>query len=369
MKWMILFLTLTMNLSAQDAKRALIFGITGQDGVYLSQFLLEKGYEVHGVRRRASTENTGRLSEYLDISRIQLHYGDVTDAANVQKIIDRTRPHEIYNLSAQSNVYTSFQLPASTAQCVAIGTLNILDAIRSLGLEHSIRFYQASTSELFGGSKSVPQTENTPFVPRSPYAISKLFAYWITVNYRESYNMFACNGILFNHESPLRGKDFVTRKITSSLARIKYGLQDVLQLGNLYAQRDWGFAGDFVEAMWLILQQEFPQDYVIGTGVTRSVKSFVEHCCRYADIDLEWQGEDIYEIGIDRHTGKTIVQIDPSLYRPAEVDLLLCDPSKAQKELDWTPRCQFEDLIAMMMEYDLQKAAQAKKEQISFNNR
>lgn len=359
MKWIVFLFACVTSLSAQEPKRALIFGVTGQDGAYLSEFLLKKGYEVHGVRRRASTNNIGRLTERVDVSHLVLHYGDVTDAANVQKILKEVQPHEVYNLSAQSNVHISFQLPTSTAQCVAIGTLNILEAIRALGFEKETRFYQASTSELFGGSKTIPQCEETPFVPRSPYAISKLFAYWTTVNYRDSYGMYACNGILFNHESPLRGDSFVTRKITQAIANITYGQQDVLKLGNLYAQRDWGFAGDYVEAMWLMLQQEAPKDYVVGTGVTRSVKSFAEQCCQYVGIDLEWQGEGINEVGIDRNTGKVIIEVDPSLYRPTEVDLLLCDPTKVYEELQWSPRCSFKELISMMMEYDIQKTQNA----------
>ncbi len=341
-------------------KKALITGITGQDGTYLANHLLEKGYIVHGLVRRSSLNNLHRidslqLDPYIG-SRLILHYGDLSDAGNLIHIIEQAQPDEIYNLGAQSHVKVSFESPEYTANVNALGTLRIVEAIRILGLTEKTRFYQASTSEMFGLVQEIPQRESTPFYPRSPYAVAKLFAHWITVNYRESYGMFACNGILFNHESPLRGENFVTRKITQGVARIKLGLQDCLYLGNLSAMRDWGFAGDYVKAMWLMLQQETPDDFVIGTGETHSVRDFVEAAFTCVDCRIVWQGEGLAEQGIDAKTGKVVVRVDPAYFRPAEVDYLLADPAKAMKKLGWKPTVCFAELVSMMVTKDLHHA-------------
>lgn len=342
-------------------KTALITGITGQDGAYLAEFLLKKGYIVHGVKRRSSLFNTDRIDHlYQDPHETDvkffLHYGDMTDSTNLIRIIQEVQPDEIYNLAAQSHVQVSFETPEYTANSDALGTLRILEAIRILELTNKTRFYQASTSELYGKVQETPQKETTPFYPRSPYAAAKIYAYWITVNYREAYNMFACNGILFNHESPIRGETFVTRKITRAIARIKLGLQDRLYLGNLNAKRDWGFAGDYVEAMWLMLQQDKPEDFVIATGETRSVREFVELAFKHIGVTLRWQGEGIDEVGIDEATGKIFISIDSKYFRPTEVDLLLGDPTKAREKLGWKPRVSFEELVRMMIDEDIKIA-------------
>ena len=342
-------------------KVALITGITGQDGAYLADFLLNKGYEVHGIKRRASMFNTARIDHlYQDLHeegvRFILHYGDLTDATNLIRIIQEVQPDEIYNLAAQSHVQVSFETPEYTANSDALGTLRLLEAIRILNLSDKTRFYQASTSELFGKVQEIPQTEKTPFYPRSPYAAAKLYAYWITVNYREAYNMFACNGILFNHESPIRGETFVTRKITRAVARISMGLQDRLYLGNMDAKRDWGYAGDYVEAMWMMLQQDKPDDYVIATGENHTVREFVELAFSHVGINLDWQGKGIDEKGIDSATGRILVEIDPRYFRPTEVELLLGDSSKAKAQLGWKPRVTFSELCAMMVKADLEEA-------------
>jgi GDPmannose 4,6-dehydratase len=339
-------------------KTALISGVTGQDGAYLSEFLLNKGYEVHGIKRRASSFNTERIDHlYQDPHekkrRFFLHYGDLTDTSNLVRIIQEVRPDEIYNLGAQSHVQVSFEVPEYTADTDGIGTLRFLEAIRILGMEKKIRFYQASTSELFGKVQEIPQKETTPFYPRSPYAVAKLYAYWIVVNYRESYSMYACNGILFNHESPIRGETFVTRKITRAAARIQRGLQDKLYMGNIDARRDWGYAGDYVELMWLILQQNEPDDYVMATGVTTSIRDFITMAFREAGIPIRWEGKGIDEKGIDRGSGKVLVEIDPRYFRPAEVDLLIGDPSKAKARLGWEPKVQLPELVKMMVTHDI----------------
>lgn len=342
-------------------KKALITGITGQDGAYLAEFLLNKGYEVHGIQRQSSLPNTERIEHlYRNTqekhNRMFLHYGDVTDATNLTNIVQEVQPDEIYNLAAQSHVKVSFESPEYTANTDALGPLRLLEAIRLAGLTEKTRFYQASTSELFGKVQETPQRETTPFYPRSPYGVAKLYAYWITVNYRESYHMFACNGILFNHESPLRGETFVSRKITKAVAHIKLGLQDTLYLGNLNAKRDWGFAGDYVRAMWLMLQQEAPDDYVIAMGRTHSVREFVELAFKVVGINLIWQGEGIEEKGIDIDSGKILVNIDPCYFRPAEVDLLWGDITKAKKQLGWEPTVTFSELVQMMVGADLKNA-------------
>lgn len=342
-------------------KKALITGITGQDGAYLADFLLQKGYEVHGIKRRSSSFNTARVDHlYMDPHepgvRFFMHYGDLTDATNLIRIIQQVRPDEIYNLAAQSHVKVSFETAEYTANADALGTLRLLEAVRMLGLEKKTRFYQASTSELYGKVKEIPQNEETPFYPRSPYGVAKLYGYWITVNYREAYGMFACNGILFNHESPIRGETFVTRKITRAVARIKLGLQHRLYLGNLDAKRDWGYAGDYVEAMWLILQQEEPDDYVIATGESHSVREFVEKAFKEVGIDITWEGDGVNEVGKNRDTGDVLVEIDPRYFRPTEVDYLRGDPSKAKKKLGWEPRVSFDELIRMMVREDLKEA-------------
>ncbi|MGG1518922.1 GDP-mannose 4,6-dehydratase [Paenibacillus oryzisoli] len=335
-------------------KVALITGINGQDGAYLTKLLLDKDYEVHGLIRRSSIEKNDRIEGLLSDERLVLHYGDMTDSSNLIRLIGEIKPDEIYNLAAQSHVQVSFETPEYTANADAIGTLRMLEAIRILGLEKKTKFYQASTSELYGQVQETPQRETTPFYPRSPYAAAKLYAYWITVNYREAYNIYACNGILFNHESPLRGETFVTRKITLAVSRIKQGVQDVLYLGNLDARRDWGYAGDYVEAMWLMLQQKSPEDFVIATGKTYTVREFIELAFREVDIVLEWQGTGVDEKGIDAQTGKIVVAVDPKYFRPTEVELLLGDPSKANKQLDWNPKVDLEGLVKMMMHADME---------------
>ncbi len=339
-------------------KKALITGVTGQDGAYLSEFLLQKGYQVHGLKRRSSSFNTSRIDhiyqdahEY-DTANFILHYGDVTDSTNIIRLIQEIQPDEVYNLAAQSHVHVSFETPEYTANADGLGTLRILEAIRLLGLTSKTRFYQASTSELYGNSFEVPQSETTPFCPRSPYAAAKLYAYWITVNYREAYSMYACNGILFNHESPLRGETFLTRKVTRAVARIKYGLQECLYVGNLNAKRDWGYAKDYVEAMWLMLQQNVPEDFVIATGKTHSVREFIEKAFAHVDINLIWQGTGIDECGIDTKTKKSLVRIDEHYFRPTEVDLLIGDSRKAQRTLGWYPKMDFDGLVTLMVDHD-----------------
>jgi len=339
-------------------KRALITGVTGQDGAYLAEFLLEKGYEVHGIKRRASMFNTDRIDHlYQDLHeqdvRFKLHYGDMTDSTNLIRIIQDVQPDEIYNLAAQSHVQVSFETPEYTANSDALGTLRILEAIRILDLTKKTRFYQASTSELYGKVQETPQKETTPFYPRSPYAAAKIYAYWITVNYREAYGMYACNGILFNHESPIRGETFVTRKITRAVARIKLGLQKQLYLGNLDSKRDWGFAKDYVKAMWLILQQEQPEDFVIATGKMHSVREFIELAFKEVGIAVLWQGTGVEEKGIDAASGNVLVQVDPKYFRPTEVDLLLGDPTKAKEKLGWQAETSLEELVRMMVKEDI----------------
>ena len=341
-------------------KTALITGITGQDGAYLAEFLLNKGYIVHGIKRRSSSFNTERIDHlYRDPHERNvnffMHYGDLTDSTNLIRIIQETQPDEIYNLAAQSHVQVSFDTPEYTANSDAVGTLRLLEAIRILGLEKKTKFYQASTSELYGKVQEIPQSETTPFYPRSPYGAAKLYAYWVTVNYREAYDMFACNGILFNHESPIRGETFVTRKITMAVARIKKGLQEKLYLGNLDAKRDWGFAGDYVEAMWLMLQQDEPDDLVIATGETHSVREFVELAFGEVGIEIEWQGEGVDEVGLDAATGDVLVKIDPRYYRPTEVELLLGNPTKAKEKLGWEAKVGLRELVKMMVEGDIGK--------------
>lgn len=348
-------------------KKALITGITGQDGAYLAQLLLNKGYEVHGVKRRTSLINTARIDHLYEDPHeknphFYLHYGDMTDSTNLIRLLNEIRPDEIYNLAAQSHVAVSFETPEYTANVDAMGTLRLLEAIRILKMEKSVRFYQASTSELYGKVQETPQKESTPFYPRSPYAAAKLYAYWITVNYREAYGMFACNGILFNHESPLRGETFVTRKITQAAAKIALGSQDTLYLGNLDAKRDWGHAGDFVKGMWLMLQQEYPEDYVLATGQVHSVREFTEIAFRHLDIQLQWIGQGLQEKAICTSSvrfpeleGKTLVAIDPRYFRPSEVDFLQGDASKAKKQLLWTPKISFEELVTQMLEEDFKQ--------------
>jgi GDPmannose 4,6-dehydratase len=342
------------------SKVALVSGITGQDGSYLAEFLLGKGYEVHGIKRRASLFNTDRIDHLYQDPHVQnrrffLHYGDLTDSTNLIRIVQQVQPDEIYNLAAQSHVAVSFETPEYTANADGIGTLRFLEAIRILGLEKKSRFYQASTSELYGLVQEVPQRETTPFYPRSPYAVAKLYAYWITVNYREAYGLYACNGILFNHESPLRGETFVTRKITRAIARIKLGLQQKLYLGNMDSLRDWGHARDYVEMQWLMLQQEQPEDYVIATGQQHSVREFVEAACAKVDIQVTWKDEGEDEKGYDQN-GNCIVEIDPRYYRPTEVESLLGDPTKAQARMGWKPKVSFAELVAEMMQEDLKVA-------------
>lgn len=342
------------------SKTALITGVTGQDGAYLAEFLLKKGYEVHGIKRRASLFNTDRIDHlyqdpHVDNRQFVLHHGDLTDSTNLIRIIQQVQPDEIYNLAAMSHVAVSFETPEYTANADGIGTLRILEAIRILGLEKKTRFYQASTSELYGLVQEIPQKETTPFYPRSPYAVAKLYAYWIAVNYREAYGMYACNGILFNHESPIRGETFVTRKITRALARIKLGLQESLYLGNMDAKRDWGHARDYVEAQWLILQQESPEDFVIATGVQYSVREFVEAAAKELDLEIEWRGSGVDEKGYDK-SGNLVVAVDPRYFRPTEVETLLGDPSKAKQKLGWSPKTSFHELVVEMVREDLKSA-------------
>jgi len=355
------------------SKTALITGITGQDGAYLAEFLLKKGYLVHGIKRRASLINTARIDHlysdpHVENAKLVLHYGDMTDSSSLQRTIAQVQPDEIYNLAAQSHVAVSFEEPEYTAESDAVGTLRILEAIRNLGLEEKCRFYQASTSELFGKVQESPQSETTPFYPRSPYAVAKLYAYWIVVNYRESYGMFACNGILFNHESPMRGETFVTRKITRGLARIGHGLEECIYLGNLDARRDWGHARDFVEAQWLMLQQDSPMDLVIATGRQYSVRDFVNSAAEGMGLTLEWQGSGPDECAavawsenddLEFRAGDIVVQVDPRYYRPTEVETLLGDASLAQERLGWIPRTSFSDMVKEMVENDLRLAREA----------
>lgn len=352
-------------------KTALITGVTGQDGAYLARLLLDKGYVVHGIKRRASSFNTARIDDlyrdpHLTGVRFFLHHGDMTDSSNLVRIIQQTQPDEIYNLAAQSHVAVSFESPEYTADVDGLGTLRILEAIRILRLEEKTRFYQASTSELYGQVQEIPQNETTPFYPRSPYAVAKLYAYWITVNYREAYGMYACNGVLFNHESPLRGENFVTRKVTRALARIKLGLQQCLYIGNLNAMRDWGHAEDYVEMQWLMLQQRQAEDFVIATGIQYSVRQFIEVAAEEVGMKIRWQGEGVNEVGIldsviddqqSQHTlGAVIVSVDPRYFRPTEVECLLGDPSKAREKLGWSPKISFRELVAEMARADLESA-------------
>ncbi|MBP9599828.1 MAG: GDP-mannose 4,6-dehydratase [Desulfobacter sp.] len=356
-------------------KKALITGITGQDGAYLTEFLIGKGYEVHGIKRRASSFNTHRIDhlyqdQHLKNRRLILHYGDMTDSSNLIKLVQQIQPDEVYNLAAQSHVAVSFEAPEYTADTDAVGTLRMLEALKIVGLHENCRFYQASTSELYGKVQQFPQTESTPFYPRSPYAVAKLYAYWIVVNYREAYGMYACNGILFNHESPLRGETFVTRKITRALARIALGLKKCLYLGNLDAKRDWGHAKDYVEMQWLMLQQEKPEDFVIATGIQHSVRQFVEIAAAHLGITLAWKGAGVDEQGIveavapykagggaaDVTPGDVVVRVDPMYFRPAEVETLLGDPAKAKSKLGWQPRISFEDMVKEMVAHDMNEA-------------
>ncbi len=342
-------------------KRALITGVTGQDGAYLSELLLEKGYEVHGIKRRTSLFNTQRIDHIFHDAHetgkpFHLHYGDLTDSTSLIRVVQQVQPDEIYNLGAQSHVRVSFDSPEYTAESDAVGTLRMLEAIRILGMEKSVRFYQASTSELYGKVQEVPQKETTPFYPRSPYAVAKLYGYWITVNYREAYGMYACNGILFNHESPVRGETFVTRKITRAAARIKVGLQEKLFLGNVNSLRDWGHARDYVEGMWLMLQQEAAEDFVLATGEYHTVREFVERSFGRLGMPIEWRGSGVEEVGVEAGTGRELVAIDPRYYRPTEVDELLGDPSKAKAKLGWAPKVTFEGLVDEMVDADLELA-------------
>lgn len=358
LKYLIFFLCIANSIiQAQTQKTALIFGVTGQDGAYLAELLLNKGYKVFGVKRRSSSFNTSRLDHiYKDrhkSTNFFLTYGDVTDSTNVIRIIQEAQPDEIYNLAAQSHVMVSFETPEYTANTDAVGSLRVLEAIRILGLTKKTKFYQASSSEMFGKVQEIPQTEKTPFYPRSPYGAAKLYSYWVTVNYREAYGIFACNGILFNHESEIRGETFVTRKITRAVVRISLGLEDKLYLGNLDAYRDWGYAKDYVEAMWLMLQQNTPEDFVIATGETHTVREFVECSFKEVGIDIIWQGSGISEVGIDKSTGKIVVAIDPKYFRPTEVDLLIGDASKAFQKLNWKPKTKFKDLVTLMIKSDL----------------
>ena len=338
-----------MNVKIMTKKVALITGITGQDGSYLAELLLEKGYEVHGIVRRSSLINTHRIDGIYD--RLNLHYGDLTDSTNLVRVIQKVQPDEIYNLGAQSHVKVSFEMPEYTADVDGVGTLRILEAVRLLGMEKRVRIYQASTSELYGLVQETPQKETTPFYPRSPYGVAKLYGYWITKNYREAYGMYACTGILFNHESPRRGETFVTRKITQALSKISIGLQDCLYLGNLNAKRDWGHAKDFVEAMWLMLQQDEPEDFVIATGKQYSVREFVEESAPYFGMKIEWMGDGLREVGYDWNTKKVVIRVDPKYFRPAEVETLLGDASKAKDKLGWEPKTSFKQLVEDMCIY------------------
>jgi GDPmannose 4,6-dehydratase len=342
-------------------KKALITGITGQDGSYLAEFLLEKGYEVHGIVRRSSSFNRGRIEHlhkdhHPTANRLHLHYGDITDTVSLNNVLSRVKPDEVYNLAAQSHVAVSFETPEYTGQADALGVLRLLDCIRSLGLGKTCRFYQASTSEMFGKVQEVPQKETTPFYPRSPYGVAKLYAHWITVNYREAYGMFACSGILFNHESPRRGENFVTRKITLTLANILKGSASRLFLGNLDARRDWGYAKDFVEGMWLMLQQSVAEDFVLATGGQRSVREFVDAAFGLCGIDIEWRGRGLEEQGVERKSGRVLVEIDPHYFRPAEVESLMGDAGQARAKLGWSPKTGFQDLVRIMVEADLKGA-------------
>jgi GDPmannose 4,6-dehydratase len=341
-------------------KSALITGITGQDGSYLAEFLLNKGYIVHGIKRRSSLINTDRIDHLYQDPHVSdrnfiLHYGDMTDSSSLTRIIQESQPDEIYNLAAQSHVAVSFEEPEYTADSDALGALRILEAIRILNLEDKTRYYQASTSELYGKVQEVPQTETTPFYPRSPYAVAKLYAYWITINYREAYGIYACNGILFNHESPVRGETFVTRKITIALSRIKQGMQDKLYLGNLDAKRDWGHARDYVEIQWLMLQQDKPDDFVVATGIQYTVREFVEFAANAIDIKISWEGKGVDEKGYDE-SGNCIVEVDPNYFRPTEVESLLGDPTKAKEKLGWTPKTSLDEMITEMMQADMKAA-------------
>ncbi|MBI2559333.1 GDP-mannose 4,6-dehydratase [Candidatus Woesearchaeota archaeon] len=341
-------------------KAALITGVTGQDGSYLAELLLEKGYKVYGLVRRASSFNRSRLKNiynYINPNRgnFELYYGDMTDSSSIMHILQQTKPDEIYNLSAQSHVRVSFEIPEYTANADALGTLRILEAIRILGMTKNVRFYNASTSELYGLAQEVPQTEKTPFYPRSPYGVAKLYAHWITKNYREAYVLFACNGILFNHESERRGENFVSKKITQQVAKIKLGISEKLMLGNLNAKRDWGYAKEYVETMWLMLQQDKPDDYVIATGESHSVREFVEKAFEIVGIDINWKGKGLEEKGIDTKSGKILVEVDPYYFRPAEVENLLGDASYARKKLGWKPKTKFNELVKIMADYDLKR--------------
>ncbi len=340
-------------------KKALITGITGQDGSYLAELLLEKGYEVHGIIRRASTFNTSRIDHlyqdpHVNGVRFFLHYGDLSDSSNISRIIEKVQPDEIYHLGAQSHVRVSFDIPEYTGDVVGLGTVRILDAIKESGIK--TKFYQASSSEMFGLVQETPQKETTPFYPRSPYACAKVYAYWITRNYRESYGLYACNGILFNHESPRRGETFVTRKVTRGLARIVCGLEEKLYLGNIDAKRDWGYAKDYVEGMWRMLQQEMPDDYLLATGETHTVREFIEETAKLLGMNLVWEGEGVNEKGRDKKTDKIIIEIDPKYFRPSEVDLLIGDPAKAKEKLGWEPKTKFHELVKIMTEADLATA-------------
>ncbi len=342
-------------------KVAFITGITGQDGAYLAELLLKKGYIVHGLKRRSSSFNTGRIDHLYQDPHVNkrnfiLHHGDLTDSTNLIRIIQEVQPDEIYNLAAQSHVHVSFETPEYTANADALGTLRILEAIRILGIVEKTKFYQASTSELYGMAQEIPQNENTPFYPRSPYAVAKLYGYWITINYREAYNLFACNGILFNHESPVRGETFVTRKITRAAVRISIGTQEQVYLGNLDAKRDWGHAGDFVDGMWRMLQQEKPEDFVLATGVTTTIREFAERAFAEVGITLGWSGIGIDEVGRDTKTGNTVVSVDPTYFRPTEVDLLIGDATKAREKLGWKPTLDLQQMIEEMIASDLEEA-------------
>ena len=346
-----------------NMKRALITGITGQDGSYLAELLLEKDYEIHAIVRPASVFTTERIDHLyyntaINDKKMFLYWGDLTDSSNLNRILEKVQPEEIYNLAAQSHVKVSFDIPEYTAEVDAVGTLRFLDAIKEVGIKS--KFYQASTSELFGEVQQIPQTEKTPFYPRSPYAAAKLYAYWIVVNYREAYDLFACNGILFNHESPRRGKTFVTRKISRAAVKIKLGLLDKLYLGNLDAKRDWGYAPEYVEAMWLMLQQDEPDDYVVATNETNTIRRFCELAFKELDIELLWEGKGINEKGIDKNTGKVIIEVDPKYFRPTEVDILIGDPKKAKTKLGWIPKTKLEDLVSIMIKADLAEIKNAK---------
>jgi GDPmannose 4,6-dehydratase len=339
-------------------KVALITGITGQDGSYLAELLLEKGYEVHGIIRRASVFNTERIDHLIGKEHFILHHGDVTDSSNINKLMSTIQPDEVYNLAAQSHVQVSFEVPEYTAQVDAMGTLRILDALRNYC--PNARFYQASTSELYGKVQEIPQTENTPFYPRSPYGVAKIYGFWIVKNFREAYNLYACNGILFNHESERRGKTFVTRKITIGLAEVAQGIRPVLSLGNLDSKRDWGYAKEYVEAMWLMLQQDEAEDFVIATGKTYTVRDFVERAAKYVGFDIAWEGTGVNEIGIDRNTGKKVIEVNPKYFRPTEVDLLIGDATKAKNKLNWEAKVELDELVKIMMEHDIKMVKHTK---------